>query len=268
MRSNDLKAIMKTAVLAAAILLLMAGGSSAQTVNLTASRQTALLPDGQAIPMWGYTCGTPMTGSTAICAALNPAATGWSPIVITVPTGSGLTINLNNNLPVATSLVIVGQLGTGSASKGVGNPVRESGARTHNPQSSTSWPVVTPGTFTPPSQIARARSFAQEAAEGGSVTYTWSSLKTGTYLIETGTYPSIQGPMGLYGVLVVTQAPVAVAGPPAGVTPGTAYPRVAYDADQVLLLSEIDPVQNAAVDTAVLTPGFSETAVWNRKAAG
>jgi hypothetical protein len=274
MRSNDLKAIMKTAVLAAAILLLMAGRSSAQTVNLTASRQTALLPDGQAIPMWGYACGTAVTGSTAVCAALNPAATGWSPIVITVPTGSGLTINLANNLPVETSLVIVGQLGTGSASKGVGNPVRESGARTHNPQTSTSWPVVTPGTFTPPSQIARARSFAQEAAVGGSVTYTWSSLKTGTYLIETGTYPSIQGPMGLYGVLVVTQAPVAVAGPPASVTPGMAYPHVAYDADQVLLLSEIDPVQNAAVDAVFQgalntpVPGFSETAVWNRKASG
>jgi hypothetical protein len=118
MRSNDLKAIMKTAVLAAAILLLMAGGSSAQTVNLTANRQKALLPDGQAIPMWGYTCGTAVTGSTAICAALNPAAPGWSPIVITVPIGSGLTLNLTNNLPVETSLVIVGQLGYGVCKQG------------------------------------------------------------------------------------------------------------------------------------------------------
>ena len=36
--------------------------TSTGTVNLTATRQSALLPDGNAIPMWGYcldgTCGT------------------------------------------------------------------------------------------------------------------------------------------------------------------------------------------------------------------
>jgi hypothetical protein len=30
-----------------------------------------------------------------------------------------------------------------------------------------------------------------------------------------------------------------------------------------MLLSEIDPVQNSAVQTAVSTPGFTETAVWS-----
>ena len=62
--------------------------------------------------------------------------------------------------------------------------------------------------------------------------------------------------MGLYGVLVVTTAPAAG-------SPGVAYngsPNVLYDADTVALLSEIDPAQNRAVDTAVKTPGFSETA--------
>ena len=38
---------------------------------------------------------------------------------------------------------------------------------------------------------------------------TWPGyLQPGTYLIESGTHPSIQGPMGLYGMLVVTTAPV------------------------------------------------------------
>ncbi len=40
---------------------------------------------------------------------------------------------------------------------------------------------------------------------------------------------------------------------------GTAYPGVPYDAEVPLLLSEIDPVQNAAVAAAVNTAGFSET---------
>ena len=42
-----------------------------------------------------------------------------------------------------------------------------------------------------------------------------------------------------------------------------AYPGVNYDEEVPLLLSEIDPVQNTAVNQAVHTSGFSETAVWN-----
>src|SRR5439155_2624735 len=88
------------------------------------------------------------------------------------------------------------------------------------------------------------------------------ALKPGTYLIESGTHPSIQGPMGLYGILVVTTAP--------GTTAGCAYPgataatcAVSYNADIPVLLSEIDPVQNAAVNAAVRTTGFNESTVWS-----
>src|SRR4029077_14010528 len=91
----------------------------------------------------------------------------------------------------------------------------------------------------------------------------------GTYLIESGSYPSIQGPMGLYGVLVVTAAPTGAG--TATFAPGIAYPSpagavtttgVPYDADAVLLMSEIDAVQNQAADTAVVTTGFSPTTTW------
>src|SRR5882762_9686294 len=260
MRSNYLKATMKTAVLAVTILLLSVGIASAQSVALTANRQTTTLPDGQIVPMWGWTCGAPVAGSTATCTALNGLAqsgTTWQPPLITVPTGTlNFSITLKNTLPVNTSLVIVGQLGTGSGTTGVGNPKRETNPRTHAPETQTTWPIATPLTFTPPAQGQRARSFAQEATpNGGSQTYTWASLRPGTYLIETGTYPSIQAPMGLYGVLVVTQAPAALTG--AGVaysvtttsgTTTTATPAVLYDADVPVELSEIDPVQNAAVE--------------------
>ena len=73
--------------------------------------------------------------------------------------------------------------------------------------------------------------------------------------------------MGLYGILVVTAAP-------AGTTAGTAYPAVGtalavtYNAEVPLEFSEIDPVQNASVNAAVRTAGFSETAVWSGQPGG
>jgi len=94
----------------------------------------------------------------------------------------------------------------------------------------------------------------------------WPLLKPGTYLLESGTHPSIQVPMGLYGILVVTSAPTASAGVESA--PGTAYPAVTYDAEIPLEFSEIDPVQNTAVSTAVNLAGFSETTVWSGQPGG
>src|SRR4029077_20704735 len=116
-------------------------------------------------------------------------------------------------------------------------------------------PSTTPGT--PPVQGPRVQSFGTEVAAGATTGLTWSALRPGTYLLESGTHPSIQVPMGLYGVLVVTTAP--------STTTGTAYPAagtrpaVTYDAEVPLEFSEIDPVQNNTVNAAVNTVGFSET---------
>ena len=85
---------------------------------------------------------------------------------------------------------------------------------------------------------------------------TWTAPRPGTYLIESGTHPSIQGPMGLYGILVVTSAPNGGA--------GTAYPGISYNAKVPLLFSEIDPGQNKAVDKAVNTATFKETSVYGQ----
>ncbi len=381
MRSNYMITVLKSATVAVTILLLTAGLASAQTVNLTASQQTTTLPDGNTVPMWGWTCGagaaaanggvsgvtiaaggggagyaagttaifsggggtgatatvtlnattgaitaitvtnggvnytaapsltfssTPTTAAsfavnlsgTPNCSALtyntttgvHNAQTGgavWQPPLIIVPyvaTGTSLTINLTNTLPVETSISIIGQAGGG-----MGSPVREAGPRldgAHAGQTETTWTTVVPGTFTPPTQGERARSFVPEVPGVATVPavgalpptpgiYTWTGLKPGTYLIRTGTYPSIQGPMGLYGVLVVTTAPVA--GTPG--TPGLAYPvagstagGVTYDADVVALESEMDPRQNKMVaalfpvgglaGSATANVGFSETAKW------
>src|ERR1700741_3959902 len=122
MRTNNMKAMLKAALRVVCILpfaAVVAFGQ--QTVNLTAAPTSTTLPDGTVVPMWGYFCGTAAAGATATCAALNPASAAtltapatWSPVVITVPTGQALTINLTNSLSflngntVPTSLVIVG----------------------------------------------------------------------------------------------------------------------------------------------------------------
>jgi FtsP/CotA-like multicopper oxidase with cupredoxin domain len=238
MRSNIFKAILGKSGIAASVLLLASGAALAQQqVNLTAGPATATQPDGTAVPMWGYSCGTVVSGSTATCSALR-SSPGWSPVVITVPTGETLQINLTNSLPIVpTSLTIVGQLGGGLGSVGQRTTTP---SPTHDPQGTT-WPIAnapdpTGAINNPPPQGARVQSFATEVAAGATTTLpAWNSLRPGTYLIESGTHPSIQGPMGLYGVLVVTTAP-------AGTTAGTAYPGVSYNAEVPLLLSEIDPV--------------------------
>ncbi len=265
MRSNYPKTL-KTAVVAVTLLLLGACCAVAQSVNLTAGPAALTMPDGNSVQMWGYTCDDPGTGAS--CAKLNPAGT-WSPVVITVPYASGgtsLTIKLTNSLPGAvkeTSLVIVGQLGGGLGSSATSQPSPD-----HSNSQQITWPIPSPGAAnTPPAQGNRVQSFATPAANGSSATLTWSNLKPGTYLIESGTYPSIQGPMGLYGMLVVTTAPATG-------TAGTAYPSVGttaavtYNAEVPLLLSEIDPVQNNTASAAVNTPGFSEQTVWNGQIGG
>jgi len=263
MQTNHLRATLKAAVPLAGLLLFAAVAAfGQQQVNLTAGPAIATMPDGSAIPMWGYSCGAVVTGSTATCAASNPGAgTGWSPVVITVPTGQGLTINLTNNLSfgankVPTSIMIVGQVGGG-----LGSAPTRAPSPTHTPGQVT-WPTANTGqTFTPPPQGGRVQSFATEVAAGATTALTWATPQPGTYLIESGTHPSIQGPMGLYGILVVTAAPTATAG--VETAAGTAYPGVSYDAEVPVLLSEMDPVQNRAVGAAVNTAGFSETAVWS-----
>jgi hypothetical protein len=272
MRTNNMKAILKAALRVVCLLPFAAAAAfGQQQVNLTAGPANATLPDGSVVPMWGYSCGAATAGSLATCLPLNPASAalgGWSPVVITIPTtaAGGLVINLTNGLPspVPTSLVIVGQLGAG-----LGTTATSTASPDHSNAQSVTWPIADSSTTgTPPAQGTRVQSFSTEVAAGAtSPLPAWANLRPGTYLIESGTHPSIQGPMGLYGMLVVTTAP-------AGGIAGTAYPAVgttpavSYNADVPLLLSEIDPVQNIAVAKAVTLPGFNETTVWSGQPGG
>jgi large repetitive protein len=311
---------LKSALIAGSLSLLLASGiASAQTVttvNLAAQRMTTTLTDGNTVPMWGYCSNDPAQGGALGGGSLlhvnacssTPAGSGtpvpntvWAPgPTIVMPVGNQLQINLTNKLAAgsSTSLVILGQIG-GSA----GKPTRDAAAIVHSPVTVTTWPANTPvaagsAGFVPPQQAIRARAFAQEAAFNSTVSYKWNTnvapagspasyLKPGTYLYETGSHPSLQAPMGLYGVLIVTHAPryeiegtgtadaqIILSNDPNA--EGKAFPgayqgargtlaslaNVPYDMDAVLLFSEIDAVQNAAVDAAA-TAGTSEAIRWN-----
>jgi hypothetical protein len=282
------------------------GGSNAQA--------TAIVNGGQVVGFnftnrgSGYTSAPTVTIAAPGSGRQATAATApaWSPVLITVPWkpgGASLSIELTNNLSfgtaagqnIPTSIVITGQVGGGLGTVpvlggGAGAPTATASPDHSNAQGCVSWFIagLPPGVpcasnqsgALPPAQMqGRVQSMAAEVAAvapgtGSPTTLTWSALKPGTYLLESGTHPSIQVPMGLIGVLVVTAAP---SGSGTNYSTGTAYPSptattaasqvavpaVQYDAEVPVEFSEIDPVQNKQVDLAVRTPGFSETTVWS-----
>jgi plastocyanin len=83
---------------------------------------------------------------------------------------------------------------------------------------------------------------------GGVTSYTFTFDGPGTYLYQTGVQSSaaqVGIPMGLYGALVVRST-----------TPMQAYdePWTAYDSEEILVLSEIDPALNADPDGSSCAP--------------
>lgn len=211
-------------VLLAALLSLgvMAPAAMALTVNLTASETTLTMPDGTDVFMWGYV----LTGSGDTPFDSN------NPPVIRALTTDTLTINLTNSLPITnpalvaeTSLVIPGQNDT----------------------------TMAPVFFTDPQLRQRVQSFTHETAAAATGVYTWNSLQAGTYLIQSGTHPSVQVPMGLYAVLIVDQGAA-----------GTAYTTgagpITYNSDVPLLFSEVDSLQHLAVTNGDYgTPAYATT---------
>jgi len=157
MRSNYLKATLKTVSLGIIVLLCITAAPAQVTVGLTATRQTALMADGTTVPMWGWFCNhNVLSGTTTTVAvpgggtcstlagvAQIPGTAGapsvvWQPPLITVPTGTALTITLTDSLPVATSLTIVGGFSFESERLGrVASVVEHSSGRNEHRRAST-----------------------------------------------------------------------------------------------------------------------------------
>ncbi len=134
------------------------------------------------------------------------------PRLIVPPGDTTLSVILHNNLPEPTSIVIPGLPAT-----------------------------LSPVFVTDAQGRQRVKSFTAETPAQGTTTYTWTGVKPGSYLYQSGSMPGKQVALGLYGA--VTQDAAA----------GMAYPGVAYGSEVLLFFSELDPAlgSNPAVTRPV-----------------
>ncbi len=139
--------------------------------------------------------------------------------ILCVNQGDSVTVVLHNTLGEATSIMFPGVDGVLAD----GSPAQ---------------PVVSGSTIT--SLVPAA------AANGGSVTYSFTASRPGTFLYESGTDPGKQVQMGLYGALIVRPA----GHPDAGYVDGAGSPIGTFNPgnEYVMLLSEIDPLLHQAVE--------------------
>ncbi|AYO31415.1 copper oxidase [Biomaibacter acetigenes] len=173
-------------------------------INLWAKQGYMSTPDGQSIYFWGYSKG-----------AAEPAQLPGPPII--VKQGEAVTINLTNNLPEPVSVFLPGQTGVKVGSQFV------------KPQYSG----------------GNLISFVNYASSnGGTVSYTFTPTRPGTYIYESGTNPHKQVLLGLYGGIVVRPEDYDEN------TSRTAYGSgtdTEFDREYLIIFSEIDPSLHQAV---------------------
>jgi FtsP/CotA-like multicopper oxidase with cupredoxin domain len=148
--------------------LAAAPGITGPTFNLVAGPAYITQPDGQAVYSWGYGCSSAPAGFLPSMANQNcPVMQIPGPTLI-VNEGDTVTVTLTNNLPPAagnTSILFSG--------------------------------------FNVTSTGGAAGVLTQEAAPGGTVTYTFTASTPGTRAYYSGTQGDLQIEMGLYGAIIV-----------------------------------------------------------------
>jgi Bacterial Ig domain len=224
---------------AAGLLATGAFQAMAASVTLCAEPYVQDLPLAAGVPMWGYR----QVPAAAACDANAGVGTASPGPVITVPAGdTTLVITLVNKLTVPTSIVLAGQ----ALPSDGGAPVMA--VDLVGPSCD---PAADP-------QNCRVRSFTGEAAPGGSRVYTFSNLKPGTYLYQSGTHPQVQIQMGLFG-MVKQDATLT------GSTGRLLYANAnaGFEVDVPVVLSEIDTEQHARI---AATLGSATPTTW--KAGG
>ncbi len=187
MRPTKMKsAFLKTRLLLAAMVAVAsltatahaaAPGITGPTFNLTAQPAFLNQPDGSSVYSWGYGCNGAPSGfaPAAITGASCPSMQVPGPTLI-VTEGQTVTVNLTNGLPSS----------AGNTS------------------------ILFPG-FNVTSSGGTTGLLAQEAAPGGSVTYTFVAGSPGTRAYYSGTQGDLQVEMGLYGAVIVLPAHVPAA---------------------------------------------------------
>ncbi len=192
-------------------------GITGPTFNLVASPGFISQPDGASVYAWGYGCdGAPggflpgpvanSTGPSSFCPTMQlPGPT------LIVNEGDKVTVNLRNALPAAagnTSILFPGFAVTATTGAGTA-----------------------------------AGLLTQEAASGGTVSYSFTATTPGTHAYYSGTQGDLQIEMGLYGAIVVL--PAVQAGCPAKGAyslAAAAYDNAGtcYDREYLFQISEMD----------------------------
>jgi len=144
-------------------------GITGPTFNLTAQPAYLNQPDGEAVYSWGYGC--------------NGAPAGFLPAAIAGPTCSTMQV------PGPTLIVTEGQTVTINLLNGL-------------PTAAGNTSILFPG-FTVTATSGVTGLLTQEAAPGGTVTYTFVASAPGTHPYYSGTQGDLQVEMGLYGAIVV-----------------------------------------------------------------
>jgi FtsP/CotA-like multicopper oxidase with cupredoxin domain len=214
------------APLLAATALAAAPGIAGPAFDLSAEAAHIDQPDGASVYSWGYGCAsgtTPGFLPANVSGANCPTMQVPGPTLI-VTEGQTVTVTLHNNLPAAA--------GTTS--------------------------ILFPG-FTVTATGGAPGVLAQEALNGGSVTYSFVADKPGTHAYYSGTRGDVQIEMGLYGALVVLPNSVPANCAPGGGTGNdqakaangeadyrlakSAYdhPKTCYDREYLFQFAEIDP---------------------------
>jgi len=218
-------------------------GIAGPTFTLTAQAAYLSQPDGASVYSWGYGCTT-APGSAAFRPqnlTVNPSCNTMQvpgPTLI-VTEGQTVSVTLTNRLPTAagnTSILFPGfNVCAATFNAGTG--------------ACTGTPTGVAGLLT------------QEAAPGGSVTYTFTAGSPGTRAYYSGTQGDLQVEMGLYGAIIVLPASVPSGCTALGAIPAhyvaqgntaesdfrlaaSAYdnPRSCYDREYLFQFSEMDPV--------------------------
>jgi FtsP/CotA-like multicopper oxidase with cupredoxin domain len=214
------------------------GASGNPSFNLTAQDSYISQPDGQMVYSWGYGCADTngLSFAPSMAGANCPSMQIPGPTIV-VTEGDQVTVTLNNKLPAAagsTSILFPGfQVSTSG-----GNP----------------------GLLT------------QEAAPGGSVTYTFAAGSPGTHTYYSGTQGDLQVEMGLYGAIIVLPKTI-----PGNCTSGLAaknvqaeaangetdwrlapaaynHPEACYDREYLFQFAEMDPAIHAQAAAQAANP--------------
>ena len=180
MKNVILKAkLLMAALVAVTILVPVAAYAAAPGITgpnfaLTATDAYIKQPDGQAVYSWGYGCSGTPTGyaPAAIHGTFCNTMQLPGPTLI-VTENQPVTVTLTNNLPAA----------AGNTS------------------------ILFPG-FNVTSTGGVAGLLTQEAAHGGTVTYSFTATSPGTRAYYSGTQGDLQVEMGLYGAIIVLPANV------------------------------------------------------------